>query len=163
MKPIDANSDKIKIKGHKGTWYVIDKDSINGKNYFLLEHEKYSDVTPNLIVDDTGELILDDVYNGFDDLIEHFALEKEIHLLTKEEEQSITTGIEYNLDSQKPLTENQYRYMRSYIDKIHSLLEPSEEEIIKYSKYVKLFNNSIKGVGEHENKSSKKICKDYER
>lgn len=79
---IRADSDHIRIAGHIGTWHVIDEawyaltpDTPDGPatlyaHCFLLEHEKYGDEAPGLIVDQTGALLLDDVYNGFDDLEE---------------------------------------------------------------------------------------------
>lgn len=69
----------IKIAGHRGTWYVIDEsaysfpDEEKGavvKSVYLLEHETYGDETACLIVDEDKNIILDDVWNGFDDLDE---------------------------------------------------------------------------------------------
>lgn len=73
-------SDHIRVEGHTGTWYVIDEGDFvltpdeNGKpqtihaHLFLLEHEAYGDEAACVIVDDAGNLILEDVWNGFDDL-----------------------------------------------------------------------------------------------
>lgn len=78
---ITRTSDHIKVEGHTGTWYVIDEgvfeltpDTPAGEaitlhaRLFLLEHEKYGDEAACVIVDENGKLLLDDVYNGFDDL-----------------------------------------------------------------------------------------------
>ena len=62
----------IKVEGHRGTWYVIDEAIYNGKTYYLLEHEEYGDEAAGLIIDEDENLILDDVWNGFDDLEEHW-------------------------------------------------------------------------------------------
>jgi hypothetical protein len=67
-KLITANSGGIEVKGHYGTWYVIDSESYHGQKLFLLEHEDYGDEVPCLIVTQTGHVKLDDVYNGWDDL-----------------------------------------------------------------------------------------------
>ena len=79
---ITNTSDHIKIEGHRGTWYVIDEghfvltpDTERGPetfhaHCFLLEHEQYGDEAPCLIVDQDGNIIADEVYNGFDDLVE---------------------------------------------------------------------------------------------
>ncbi|MBO6267374.1 MAG: hypothetical protein J6M06_03990 [Synergistaceae bacterium] len=76
------DSDHIKVEGHRGTWYAIDESwarltiSANGKpstiyaHVLLLEHETYGDMAANVIIDETGALLLDDVWNGFDDLDE---------------------------------------------------------------------------------------------
>lgn len=68
---INEESDNIRVEGHSGTWYVIGSETINDKNLFLLESEQYGDEAASLIVDEAGNLILDDVYNSFDDLREH--------------------------------------------------------------------------------------------
>lgn len=68
---IHDKSDNIKIEGHKGTWYVVNSEIINDKLYFQLEHEEYGDEAAHLIVDRTGKIVLDEVWNGFDDL-KHF-------------------------------------------------------------------------------------------
>lgn len=61
----------IVVKGHVGTWYVIDRMTKHGQTYKLLESEVYGDEAPCLIVTEkTNKLVLEDVWNGFDDLIE---------------------------------------------------------------------------------------------
>lgn len=69
---ITEGSSNIEVEGHIGTWYVIDTDKINDTAYFLLEHEEHGDEAACVIVDSDGKLVLDDVWNGFDDLKEHF-------------------------------------------------------------------------------------------
>lgn len=60
--------DGIKVEGHRGTWYVIDEmvDDKYGRIY-LLEHETYGDMAASVIVDGNGKLLLEDVWNGFED------------------------------------------------------------------------------------------------
>ena len=65
---ITNTSDKIKVEGHKGTWYVIDSSTYRGETVYLLEHEQYGDEAASIIVDENGELIAEDIWNGFDDL-----------------------------------------------------------------------------------------------
>ena len=60
--------DGIEIQGWTGTWYTIDTQVTAHTLYLLLEHEEYGDETEHLIIDHTGNFILDEVYNGFDDL-----------------------------------------------------------------------------------------------
>lgn len=62
----------IEVDGHIGTWYVIDTEVVDSTKYFLLEHEEHGDGAACVIVDGDGKLVLDDVWNGFDDLKEHF-------------------------------------------------------------------------------------------
>lgn len=62
--------DNIRVKGHRGTWYVIDSKVVNGRALHLLEHETYGDEAACIIVDDNLDIVMEDVYNGFDDLEE---------------------------------------------------------------------------------------------
>lgn len=64
----DIMFEGINIPSHIGTWYMIDHDIIDEKIYLLLEHEEYGDETAHIIIDLDGNLVLEDVYNGFDDL-----------------------------------------------------------------------------------------------
>jgi len=65
LKP---NTEKIKIESHVGTWYVINNRIHEGKQVFLLESEEYGDGVACLIVDEYCNIILEDVWNGFEDL-----------------------------------------------------------------------------------------------
>lgn len=79
---ITRDSECIQVEGHYGTWHVIDDGwyaltpDVNGepKTYrahcFLLGHDEYGDEAASVIVDQDGRLLLEDVYNGFDDLLE---------------------------------------------------------------------------------------------
>lgn len=67
---INSTSDGITIEGYTGTWYVIDTNETPFGDLFLLESEVYGDETASLIVDENGLLLLDDVWNGFEDLFE---------------------------------------------------------------------------------------------
>ena len=62
---ITMQTDNISVDRHYGTWYPIDTAEIDGKTFFLLEHEEYGDEAANIIVDDRGNLFLEDVYDGF--------------------------------------------------------------------------------------------------
>lgn len=86
---LTENSNKIRVEEHTGTWYVVDSMEHAGTQYFLLESEQHGDMAANLIVDANGKLALEDVYNGFDDLLESFpSLETEKEIPTPD--QSLT-------------------------------------------------------------------------
>ena len=70
VKGIDLtpNTESLKVNGHQGTWYVISTRVHNDKTLFLLEHEYYGDEAAHLIVDTRCNIILDEAWNGFDDL-----------------------------------------------------------------------------------------------
>ena len=60
--------DGIKVEGHIGKWYVIDETEWKGETVYLLEHETWGDEAASVIINEKGELIMEDVWNGFDDL-----------------------------------------------------------------------------------------------
>lgn len=67
-KILTRKSDNIEISTHRGSWYVIDETICKGEPVFLLEHEEYGDEAASLIVDKHGNILVEDVFNGFDDL-----------------------------------------------------------------------------------------------
>jgi hypothetical protein len=66
---VNEQKDNIKIDGYFGTWYVIDSKKRNGETLLLLEHEQCGDECFCLIVKQNGTVVLDNVWNGFEDLI----------------------------------------------------------------------------------------------
>lgn len=64
------NRDGIVLEGYEGTWYVIDEAYIGGQELYLLESEQEGDELPGIIVDEDLHVIMDDAWNGFDDLDE---------------------------------------------------------------------------------------------
>jgi hypothetical protein len=59
----------ISVKQHMGTWHPIEQQEINGKDYFLLEHDTYGQDVAAVIVDSSGVLYAQDVYDGFSEEI----------------------------------------------------------------------------------------------
>lgn len=64
----------IVISGRIGTWHPIDsgdyiKDDQTLRLY-LMEHDEYGDEAACVIIDEDANEILDEVYNGFDDLLD---------------------------------------------------------------------------------------------
>jgi len=69
-----APTDKVKVEGHRGTWYTIATETfglggmLTPEPLYLMEHEAYGDEAPCVIINQKGELIMENVHNGFDDL-----------------------------------------------------------------------------------------------
>ena len=57
------------IEGKDGTWEVVDYLLVEGKNYFLMEHEQYGTNVAYVVLNKNGKVIVDSVYNGFDDMV----------------------------------------------------------------------------------------------
>lgn len=77
VKLKDYGLENIKIPGYRGTWYEIDKKEVNGKTYYLLEHEYYGDETAHLFVEKVGstfKVLDDESYDlSINELIRDFA------------------------------------------------------------------------------------------
>ena len=57
------------IEGKDGTWEVVDYLLVEGKNFFLMEHEQYGTNVAYVVLNQNGKVIVDSVYNGFDDMV----------------------------------------------------------------------------------------------
>ena len=64
---MNADTSGLTVAGHIGTWHTIDQHEVGGRSFYLMEHDTYGDEAACIIVDERGKLVLDDVYNGFDD------------------------------------------------------------------------------------------------
>lgn len=69
---ITADSDELVIDGYEGTWYVVDTESVDGKEIFLLENEEYGDETFGIIIDRNRNVLVDEAWNGFADYHEKY-------------------------------------------------------------------------------------------
>lgn len=64
--------DGIKVKGHRGTWYVIDEKQIpNHGTVYLLEHEQHGDDTLCVAINKEGELLMEDVSDGLQEVMNY--------------------------------------------------------------------------------------------
>jgi len=57
------------IEGKEGSWLAFDSIIIDGKEFFLMEHEKYGKEVAWAVVDENGKLVVEDVYYGFDQTV----------------------------------------------------------------------------------------------
>ncbi|MGN1106088.1 MAG: DUF3848 domain-containing protein [Huintestinicola sp.] len=69
---ITANSDSLVIDGYESTWYVVDTETVDGKELFLLENEDYGDETFGIIIDKDRNVLIDEAWNGFSDYHEKY-------------------------------------------------------------------------------------------
>lgn len=63
---VNMDTDGLAVSGHIGTWHTIDHTEVDGHAFFLMEHDTYGDEAASIIVDERGSLVVDEVYNGFD-------------------------------------------------------------------------------------------------
>lgn len=55
----------LAVDGHFGTWHTIDTQKIGGQGFYLMEHDEFSSEVAAVIVDGTGKVVAEDVWNGF--------------------------------------------------------------------------------------------------
>ncbi|WP_449290987.1 antirestriction protein ArdA [Oscillibacter ruminantium] len=67
MALVDEKTSGLAVEGHMGTWHTIDQVQVDGKDYFLMEHDTYGDEAAGVIVDENGKLMAEDIFNGFDE------------------------------------------------------------------------------------------------
>lgn len=93
------------IAGKDGTWEVIDYLLVEGKNYFLMEHEQYGKDVAYVVLDQKGNVLVDSTYNGFDDVVKQ-------KILDSPPVQEQTEGYKPKLDNWQKYMENG-EYLRS--------------------------------------------------
>lgn len=57
------------IEGKNGNWVAFDNIIIDGKKFFLMEHETYGKEMAWVVVDEMGKLIVDHAFQGFDSVV----------------------------------------------------------------------------------------------
>jgi len=67
---ISFDTTDFHIEGKEGSWLAFDSIIIDGKQFFLMEHETYGREVTWTVVDENGKLILDNVYKGFDQTVQ---------------------------------------------------------------------------------------------
>ena len=58
----------IKIKGRKGTWYVVSEKEFPTGTYYLVESEIWGDEAEWLLIDSDFNEVADEIYNGWEDV-----------------------------------------------------------------------------------------------
>jgi hypothetical protein len=62
---LTMESSGISVKQYMGIWHPVETQEIDGKNFFLLEHDTYGKEAASVIVDEKGVLYAQEVYDGF--------------------------------------------------------------------------------------------------
>ena len=89
------------IAGKDGTWEVIDYLLVEGKNYFLMEHEQYGKDVAYVVLNQDGKVIVDSTYNGFDDAVKQKILD------------SLHPPVQEQTENSKPKLDNWQKYLEN--------------------------------------------------
>lgn len=118
---------------YEGTWHVIDKTHENGCDLFLLEHDEYGDETACIIVDENNNVILEDVWNGFEDYMEQreWKIERydmpEPIILTGEKGQEVIIDKYYKLPHNLSFVDGDDKKYQIFIAQDESLVLKTED------------------------------------
>lgn len=63
---ITAETRGYEAEGHNGTWHTVDEKEYAGENFFLMEHDEFGANVAGIIVAENGQLVAEDLWNGFD-------------------------------------------------------------------------------------------------
>ena len=115
---VSLDTTDFHIKGKEGKWLAFDSIMIEGRQFFLMEHETYGKEVAWVVLDEEGKIIVDHTYQGFDQTALQ-QIKDYLHLpqLTAElQKQEIPDG---NIQTQsgnamdKPPLENWQKYMEN--------------------------------------------------
>ncbi|MBE5956701.1 MAG: DUF4316 domain-containing protein [Lachnospiraceae bacterium] len=70
-------TDGLAVDGHIGTWHTVESMHLGETQLFLMEHDEYGDETACVIVDSSGKLLAEDVWNGFDQEVLDMIIEEQ--------------------------------------------------------------------------------------
>ncbi len=63
---VSLDTTDFHIKGKEGKWLAFDSIIIEGRQFFLMEHETYGKEVAWVVLDEEGKLVVDHAYHGFD-------------------------------------------------------------------------------------------------
>lgn len=64
--PITADTNDYVADGHEGAWHTIEERKYAGEKFFLMEHNEFGSNVAEIIVTENGQLVAEDLWNGFD-------------------------------------------------------------------------------------------------
>ena len=63
---ITADTRGFEAEGHDGTWHTVDEREYAGEKFFFMEHDEYGSGVAGIIVSEHGQLVAEDLWNGYD-------------------------------------------------------------------------------------------------
>ena len=66
---ISFDTTDFHVEGKEGSWLAYDSIRIDGREFFLMEHTVYGAEAANVVLDEQGQLVVDDVFHGFDETV----------------------------------------------------------------------------------------------
>ena len=66
---VSIDTSDFHIEGKEGSWHAFDSITIDGRQFFLMEHETYGKEAAWVVLDGEGKIIVDHTYQGFDQTV----------------------------------------------------------------------------------------------
>ena len=63
---ITSDTRGFEADGHAGTWHTVDEREYAGEKFFFMEHDEYGSDVAGIIVSEHGQLVAEDLWNGYD-------------------------------------------------------------------------------------------------
>lgn len=79
---VTLDTENYRISGKPGNWMATDDIIIDGKQFYLMEHQEYHRQVAYIILDSYGKMIMEECQNGFDE-----ETKQKLHELMKAPEQ----------------------------------------------------------------------------
>ena len=67
---VSLDTTDFHIEGKEGKWLAFDSIIIDGRQFFLMEHETYGKEVAWVVLDEEGNLVVDHAYHGFDQSVQ---------------------------------------------------------------------------------------------
>ena len=116
--PVSFDTAGFHIEGKKGGWHAFDSIIMDGRQFFLMEHETCGKEVAWVVLDEDGKLVADNVYHGFDQSVQQQIKDylNPPQLPEKSQKQEISDGhiqTQSGNTMDKPALENWQKYMEN--------------------------------------------------
>ena len=102
---ITAETRGYEAEGHNGTWHTVDEKEYAGEKFFLMEHDEFGSDVAGIIVAENGQLVAEDLWNGFDagalEAVSEYLQENGTTLYDLTEFPKDSVGVDRHLQSKK--------------------------------------------------------------
>ena len=115
---VSLDTTDFHIEGKEGKWLAFDSIIIDGRQFFLMEHETYGKEVAWVVLDEEGKLIVDHAYQGFDQTVQQQIKDylNSPQFTAEPQNQKISDGhiqVQSGNTIDKPPLENWQRYMEN--------------------------------------------------
>ena len=115
---VSLDTTDFHIKGKEGKWLAFDSIIIEGRQFFLMEHETYGKEVAWVVLDEEGKLVVDHAYHGFDQSVQQQIKDylNPPQLTAEPQNQEISGGhiqMQSSNAMDKPPLENWQKYMEN--------------------------------------------------